>query len=50
VETDGISAPRRYTFGAQTVSFIDFVSLCRINSTWKIVNKTFAHVGSEPPA
>jgi hypothetical protein len=33
-----------------TVSFIDFLSLCRINGTWKIVNKTFAHVGGEPPA
>jgi len=28
-----------------TVSFIDFLSLCRIDGTWKIVNKTFAHVG-----
>jgi len=33
-----------------TVSFIDFFSLCRISGTWKIVNKTFAHVGGEPPA
>ncbi|MDT4962178.1 MAG: hypothetical protein QOF87_1825, partial [Pseudonocardiales bacterium] len=22
----------------------------RISGTWKIVNKTFAHVGGEPPA
>jgi hypothetical protein len=33
-----------------TVSFIDFLSVCRIDGTWKIVNKTFAHVGGEPPA
>jgi Putative lumazine-binding len=33
-----------------TVSFVDFFSLCRIGGTWKIVNKTFAHVGGEPPA
>ena len=33
-----------------TVSFIDFLSLCRINGTWKIVNKTFAHTGGQPPA
>jgi hypothetical protein len=33
-----------------TVSFVDFLSLCRINGTWKIVNKTFAHTGGEPPA
>ncbi|MGI8694986.1 MAG: nuclear transport factor 2 family protein [Geodermatophilaceae bacterium] len=33
-----------------TVSFVDFFSLCRIDGAWKIVNKTFAHVGGEPPA
>jgi hypothetical protein len=33
-----------------TVSFVDFFSLCRIEGTWKIVNKTIAHVGGEPPA
>ncbi len=34
-----------------TVSFLDFFfSLCRIDGTWKIVTKTFAHVGGEPPA
>jgi hypothetical protein len=32
-----------------TVSFVDFFSLCRIDGTWKIVNKTFVHVGGEPP-
>ena len=33
-----------------TVSFVDFFSLCRIDGTWKIVNKTFVHVGGEAPA
>ena len=33
-----------------TVSFVDFLSLCRINGAWKIVNKTFAHTGGQPPA
>ena len=33
-----------------TLSFRDFFSLCRIDGTWKIVNKTFAHTGGEPPA
>lgn len=33
-----------------TVSFTDFFSLCRIGDAWKIVNKTFAHTGGEPPA
>lgn len=33
-----------------TVSFVDFFSLCRVEGTWKIVNKTFAHIGGEPPA
>jgi len=33
-----------------TVSFVDFLSLCRVEGTWKIVNKTFAHIGGEPPA
>jgi Putative lumazine-binding len=33
-----------------TVSFVDFFSLCRIEGIWKIVNKTFAHVGGQPPA
>jgi len=32
-----------------TVSFIDYLSLGRINGTWKIVNKLFAHTGGEPP-
>ena len=32
-----------------TVSFTDYLSLARINSTWKIVNKLFAHTGGEPP-
>jgi hypothetical protein len=33
-----------------TVSFTDFFTLARIDGTWKIVNKTFAHTGGEPPA
>ncbi|MDQ3678857.1 MAG: nuclear transport factor 2 family protein [Actinomycetota bacterium] len=33
-----------------TVSFVDFLSLCRIEDRWRIVNKTFAHTGGEPPA
>ena len=33
-----------------TVSFVDFLNLCRIDGTWKIVNKTFVHTGGEPPA
>jgi hypothetical protein len=32
-----------------TVSFLDLLSLCRIDGTWKIVNKTFAHLGATPP-
>jgi hypothetical protein len=31
------------------VSFVDFLSLCRIEHRWRIVNKTFAHTGGEPP-
>jgi hypothetical protein len=33
-----------------TVSFVDFLALCRINGAWKIVNKLFAHTGGQPPA
>jgi hypothetical protein len=32
-----------------TVSFIDYFHLARIDGAWKIVNKTFAHTGGEPP-
>ena len=32
-----------------TVSFIDYLSLARINGRWKIVSKLFAHTGGEPP-
>jgi hypothetical protein len=32
-----------------TVSFTDFFTLARIDGAWKIVNKTFAHTGGEPP-
>jgi hypothetical protein len=31
------------------VSFTDFLTLARIDGNWKIVNKTFAHTGGEPP-
>jgi hypothetical protein len=33
-----------------TLSFVDFFALARIDGAWKIVNKTFAHTGGEPPA
>ena len=32
-----------------SLSFIDFFTLNRIGGAWKIVNKTFAHTGGEPP-
>ena len=32
------------------LSFVDFFSLARIDGSWKIVNKTFAHTGGEMPA
>jgi hypothetical protein len=32
------------------VSFTDFFSLAKIDGSWKIVNKTFAHTGGEMPA
>jgi hypothetical protein len=32
-----------------TVSFIDYLLLARIEGTWKIVCKLFAHTGGEPP-
>ena len=33
-----------------TLSFVDFFSVVRIDGSWKIVNKVFAHTGGEPPA
>lgn len=33
-----------------TVSFVDYFTLARIDGAWKIVNKTFAHTGGEPPS
>jgi hypothetical protein len=33
-----------------TISFVDYFSLARINGSWMIVNKTFAHTGGSPPA
>jgi hypothetical protein len=32
-----------------SVSFTDFFTLSQIDGAWKIVNKTFAHTGGEPP-
>jgi Putative lumazine-binding len=32
-----------------SVSFVDYFTLARIDGDWKIVNKTFAHTGGEPP-
>jgi hypothetical protein len=32
-----------------TVSFVDWFALAKIDGTWKIVNKTFAHTGGEMP-
>jgi hypothetical protein len=32
-----------------SVSFIDFLTLARIDSTWQIVSKTFAHTGGQMP-
>jgi hypothetical protein len=32
-----------------SVSFVDYLSLARIDGTWKIVGKLFAHTGGEPP-
>ena len=32
-----------------TVSFIDYLSLARINDRWKIVSKLFAHTGVSHP-
>lgn len=32
-----------------SVSFVDFFTLARIDSRWKIVSKTFAHIGGQMP-
>jgi hypothetical protein len=32
-----------------SVSFTDFFTLAKIDGTWKIVNKAFAHTGGEMP-
>ena len=32
-----------------TVSFIDYLSLARIDDRWKIVSKLFAHTAGDPP-
>jgi Putative lumazine-binding len=31
------------------ISFVDFFTLAKIDDTWKILNKTFAHTGGELP-
>ncbi len=41
VEEDGIWG---------SLSCVDFFTLAKIDGTWKIVNKTFAHTGGEMPA
>lgn len=33
-----------------TLSFVTFLTLSRIDGRWRMVNKTFAHTGGEPPA
>ena len=33
-----------------SVSFVDFLSLARIDGTWKIVCKTFTHTGGRMPS
>lgn len=33
-----------------SVSFVDFFALTKIDESWKIVNKTFAHTVGEMPA
>ena len=32
-----------------TVSFVDVFALARLDGSWKIVNKVFAHTGGEMP-
>jgi hypothetical protein len=31
-----------------TLSFVDYLSLCRVGGRWRIVTKTFTHTGGEP--
>ncbi|HVF79760.1 MAG TPA: nuclear transport factor 2 family protein [Solirubrobacteraceae bacterium] len=33
-----------------TMSFVDFLGLCHTEGGWRIVSKTFAHTGGEPPS
>jgi hypothetical protein len=33
-----------------SVSFVDFFSLAKIDGSWQIVNKVFAHTGGEMPS
>jgi hypothetical protein len=32
-----------------TASFTDFFTLAQVDGAWRIVNKTSAHTGGEPP-
>ena len=32
------------------LSFVDYLALAKIDGSWKIVNKVFAHTGGEMPA
>ena len=34
----------------ETMSFVSFLTLSRIEGRWRIVNKTFAHTGGQMPA
>jgi hypothetical protein len=33
-----------------TMSFVDFLGLCRLEKGWLIVSKTFTHTGGQPPS
>jgi hypothetical protein len=51
IEQTGDAATAAVTEDAAwgSVSFVDYFTLARIDGDWKIVNKTFAHTGGEPP-
>jgi ketosteroid isomerase-like protein len=52
VETNGDIASALVTEDGAwgSVSFADRFTLANVDGAWKIVNKTFAHTGGEPPA
>lgn len=33
-----------------TLSFVDLLTLCRLQDGWRIASKTFTHTGGQPPA